>query len=181
MFPEWNTKLPVFRRTIALLVHSCINKQFLLFCPQCYKTNNRVRTSLKILEKSLNFRKQNPDLKKSWKNCILRNVLKSPGNCRETFLQIAFCDLVTFLEEILFKNNLESCLFYFFESCNPRIIVVKITQSNALRRRADILTMERDQKIVTKIVTLVLPKFEFGRTERLQDTSCLGFIVFEHH
>ena len=72
---------------------------------------------------------------------------ESSGKFKE--LRIAFCDLVTFLEEILLKNNLESCLFQFFLKTvtQLRAAVIKITQSNALGRRADILTLEFDQKV----------------------------------
>ena len=63
---------------------------------------NRVCTSWEILEKPLNFRKQNPCLIKSSKNRILRNALRRSLKLFEkklTLLRTAFCDLVTFSEK----------------------------------------------------------------------------------
>ena len=41
-----------------------------------HQAQGRVHMSWKILEKSLNFKNQNPGLENSWKNGILKNVLE---------------------------------------------------------------------------------------------------------
>ena len=52
----------------------CYNLPFCYRIPLFVRTINVVRMSWKILEKAVNFRKQNPGLEKFWKNRMLRNA-----------------------------------------------------------------------------------------------------------